>query len=192
MTRIVVFAKAPVPGRVKTRLIPMVGPEGAAKLARRMLDWTVREALETGMPVELCGDPHPAQWRKPRSGLAFSGQGEGDLGERLARAARRGLADGGVLLIGSDCPELGKQRLMQAAAALETHDAVIHPARDGGYVLLGLKRFEPSVFEGVAWSTADVAAQTIARIEALGWSLHVGATLRDVDEPDDLPLRFAR
>ena len=132
MTRILVFAKAPVPGEVKTRLIPMVGPEGAAKLARRMLDWTLREALETGMPVELCGDPHPAEWRKSRPGLAFSYQGEGDLGERLARAARRVLVDGSVLLIGSDCPELGTQRLMQAVAALDTHDAVIHPARDGG------------------------------------------------------------
>jgi rSAM/selenodomain-associated transferase 1 len=192
MTRIVVFAKAPVAGRVKTRLIPELGPDGAAKMARRMLDWTVREARETGLPAELCGDPHPQSWYRPRPGLDFTAQGEGDLGERLARAARRVLAVGPVLLVGSDCPELGAARLRAAADLLSVHDAVIHPARDGGYVLLGLRRFDAGLFSGIEWSTSAVAAQTVARIEALGWRLHVGATLRDVDEPDDLPLRFVQ
>jgi glycosyltransferase A (GT-A) superfamily protein (DUF2064 family) len=91
-----------------------------------------------------------------------------------------------VLLIGSDCPELDADRLRTAAAHLETHDAVIHPARDGGYVLLGLTRFDPLLFSDIAWSTGSVAATTIARIRALGWSLHIGETLRDVDEPEDL------
>jgi rSAM/selenodomain-associated transferase 1 len=192
VTRIVIFAKQPVPGRVKTRLIPALGELGAAKVARRMLDWTVRQARETGLAVELCGDPDPTLWYKPRLGLDLTPQGEGDLGARLARAARRVLAQGPALLIGGDCPELGRPRLAAAAAALDTHDAVLHPARDGGYALLGLRRFEPSLFTAIAWSTAQVAAQTLARIEALGWSLHVGETLRDVDEPEDLPLNFAR
>jgi hypothetical protein len=186
VTRIVVFAKAPVPGRVKTRLIPALGEHGAAKMARRMLDWTLLQARDTGLPVELCGDPDPASWYKPRPGLDFTAQGEGDLGERLGRAARRALAGGAVLLIGSDCPELGQERLLAAAHALSAHDAVIHPALDGGYVLLGLRRFDSSLFTGIAWSTDSVAAGTVERIEALGWSLHVGETLRDVDEPADL------
>jgi rSAM/selenodomain-associated transferase 1 len=192
MTRIVIFAKQPVAGDVKTRLIPALGAEGAAKTARRMLDWTVRQALETGLRVELCGDPDAASWYKPKPGLDLTAQGRGELGERLARAARCVLAAGPVLLVGSDCPELGAVALRAAAERLSTDDAVIYPARDGGYVLIGLRRFHPSLFTGIAWSTSAVAAQTIARIEALGWRLHIGETLRDVDEPDDLPLRFAR
>ena len=186
MTRILVFAKAPVAGRVKTRLIPALGAEGAARLAREMLDRTISEALATGLPTELCGDPDATSWHAPRAGLALTAQGEGNLGRRLARAAQRVLSEEPMLLIGADCPELGRDRLANAAGLLAQHDAVLHPARDGGYVLLGLRRFDPSLFEAIEWSTAAVAAQTVARIEALGWSLHVGETLRDVDEPEDL------
>lgn len=186
MTRIIIFAKAPVPGRVKTRLIPSLGAEGAAELAREMLEWTVEEAVATGLPVELCGEPDPAEWHEARPGLALTAQGGGGLGERLARAARRALEEEPALLIGTDCPDLDRSRLRAAAEALEDHDMAIHPAHDGGYALLGLRCFDPSLFEDIEWSTDAVARQTIARIEALGWSLHVGATLHDVDEPDDL------
>jgi uncharacterized protein len=192
MTRILVFAKQPLPGRVKTRLIPELGAEGAAKTAQRMLNWTVREALATGLAVELCGDPDASGWYQPKARLELTAQGEGDLGERLSRAARRALQLSPVLLVGSDCPELGRTRLAAAAQSLATHDTVIHPARDGGYVLLGLRRFDPSLFSGIAWSTAAAAAETIARIAGLGWSLDVRETLRDVDEPADLPLGFER
>lgn len=186
MTRIVVFAKAPVPGRVKTRLIPALGADGAAALAAEMLELTIEESLATGLGVELCGEPDAAHWHPERPGLALTAQGEGDLGERLARAAGRVLAEEAILLIGSDCPELDRSRLQAAAMALEEHDAAIHPAHDGGYALLGLRRFDRSLFEGIDWSTPVVAAQTIARIEALGWSLRVGETMHDIDEPDDL------
>jgi uncharacterized protein len=186
VTRIVIFAKAPVAGRVKTRLIPTLGADGAARLAGEMLEATVKEALATGLAVELCGEPDAAEWFEARSGLARTAQGGGGLGERLARAAERVLRDGHVLLVGADCPGLNRARLAAAAEALEANDAFLHPARDGGYVLLGLRRFDPSVFEDVNWSTSVVAAQTMARIAALGWSLGVGETLRDVDEPADL------
>ncbi len=189
--RIVVFAKAPVPGRVKTRLIPALGDERAARLAEEMLHRTAVEALSSGVgAVELCADPppgHPDWLGRIPLGLVPTAQGEGDLGERLARAARRVVGEGDrVLLIGTDCPELDASRLAAAAAALERHDAAILPAEDGGYALLGLARFDSSLFEGIAWSTATVAAETIGRIDALGWSLHVGETLRDIDEPADL------
>ncbi|HET9639909.1 MAG TPA: TIGR04282 family arsenosugar biosynthesis glycosyltransferase [Allosphingosinicella sp.] len=186
MTRIVIFAKAPVPGRVKTRLIPALGAQGAARLARQMLEHTVAEALATGLPVELCGDPDAAEWHEARPGLALTAQGDGDLGERLARAAERVLGEERILLIGADCPEMDRRTILKAAAALEARDSVIHPAQDGGYALLGLTALDRSLFEGMEWSTGDVAAETIARIEALGWSLHLGETLRDVDEPEDL------
>jgi rSAM/selenodomain-associated transferase 1 len=184
MTRIVVFAKKPVPGKVKTRLIQALGPEGAARLAAQMLERTVEEAQATGLSVELCGEPDAASWFE--GDVAKTGQGAGDLGQRLARAASRVLFEEPLLLIGADCPSLDRRRLRAAADSLAAYDAVIHPAQDGGYVLLGLARFDASLFEGIAWSTASVGADTIARIEALGWTLDVRATLTDVDEPADL------
>lgn len=191
-TRILIFAKAPVPGKVKTRLIPALGAEGAARLAVKMLHRTAGQALASEVgAVELCADPAPDDeaWKgRIPLDLIPTAQGSGDLGPRLARAAQRVVAAGErVLLVGTDCPELDRRRLAAAAAALDDHGAVIHPAQDGGYVLLGLRRFDPSLFDGIAWSTGAVAAQTIARIEALGWSLQLGETLRDIDEPADLP-----
>ena len=190
-TRIVIFAKAPVPGSVKTRLIPALGDVGAARLAQRMLANTVEQALAAGLATpELCATPHPddASWagHLPAE-VRLAEQGPGDLGQRLASAARR-VIDGGerILLIGTDCPELDAKRLGEAAAQLERHDAVIYPARDGGYVLLGLSRTDRSIFDDIAWSTDSVAATTIARIRALDWSVFVGDTLVDIDEPDDL------
>jgi rSAM/selenodomain-associated transferase 1 len=189
VTRIVILAKEPVAGQAKTRLIPALGAEGAASLAREMLARTLEEAQATGLEVELCGDPDPAGWAETRlPAVRLSAQGDGDLGKKLARIAKRVLAEEPVLLIGSDCPELDAERLRGAAEALETHDAVIHPAHDGGYVLLGLRRFDRTLFEGIAWSTDRVAAETVARIEALGWTLHVGETLKDIDTPEDLHL----
>ncbi len=190
-TRIIIFAKAPVSGRVKTRLAPALGEDGAAALARSMLLHTIKEASLAGVGrPELCADPPPSDpsWRDliPQ-GLRISAQGEGDLGDRLARAARRALReDGAVLLIGSDCPALDRFRLCRAAADLRDHDAMIHPAADGGYVALGLRRYDASLFSGVAWSTSSVAKQTIERIRQLDWKLRIRETLRDVDVPEDL------
>ncbi len=191
-TRIVIFAKAPVPGQVKTRLIPALGPDGAADLARKMLRRTYREAKAVPVSeVELCVDPEPSSdaWQRwlPRGAEIVHAQGDGDLGERLGRAAERVIGGGQpIVLIGTDCPALSTYRLKQACLELESHDAVIFPTFDGGYALLGLNRFDPSLFSGIAWSTETVASTTIARIRALGWSVHLGETLRDVDEPEDL------
>ena len=191
-SRIVILAKAPVPGKVKTRLIPALGAEGAARLAAEMLERTLAEAAAAGVgAVELCSDPAPDDvlWDRYRDTPDLvADQGTGDLGTRLARAARRVIGEGDrILLIGTDCPELDRDRLRAAGDALARHDAVIHPTDDGGYALLGLGRFDPSLFAGIAWSGPSVAAATIARIEALGWSLLIGETLRDIDEPADLP-----
>ena len=186
VTRILIFAKAPVPGRVKTRLIPALGAEGAARLAADMLCETVNEALATGWEVELWGEPDPAGWYEGPP-VRLRAQGSGGLGARLAQATRQTLDEASsVLLIGTDCPELDRSRLAAAAAALGPYDAVLHPTEDGGYALLGLKRFSATLFDDMPWSTAAVCDETRARIETLGWSLHVGDTLRDIDEPEDL------
>lgn len=191
--RLVVFAKAPQPGRAKTRLIPALGAEGAAALASRLLDHALAQALAAGIgPVELCMSPAPGDtdWKH----IAISGaviqtrQGEGDLGERMARAVRR-LTQGKhqtVLLMGSDCPALTAAILREAACQLRTHDAVLIPVADGGYVLIGLKSPCPLLFDRMPWSTASVAAETLARMAALNLKVWRGPLLHDIDEPADL------
>jgi rSAM/selenodomain-associated transferase 1 len=191
-TRIVVFAKAPQPGSAKTRLILALGADQSARLAEQLLQHTIANALaaEVGA-VELCVTPaltDPA-WRTLTlpTQLEFSEQGEGDLGERLARAAQRRIERGeAVMLVGTDCPELTAQRLQAAAMALASHDAVIHPTADGGYALLGLRRFHHRLFQGIAWSTDAVCRATLGRCDELGWSVRVAEVLHDIDLPEDL------
>lgn len=188
--RIIIFAKAPVPGEAKTRLEPLLGGVGAADLARRMLETTCAEAQAVPEArVELCTSPSPedSSWSgllPPR--VRATAQGDGDLGARLARAAARAIGEGDCpILIGTDCPALGRVHLGTACRMLERYDAVIHPTEDGGYALLALKDFSPSLFTGIAWSGPLVAAQTLARIEHLGWRCWTGDVLRDIDEPGD-------
>ncbi|MEO7775691.1 MAG: TIGR04282 family arsenosugar biosynthesis glycosyltransferase, partial [Steroidobacteraceae bacterium] len=112
-----------------------------------------------------------------------------DLGERLASAAHRVL--GGkhpALFVGTDCPALDAGRMREAAESLREHDAVLIPATDGGYVLLGMRRFEEHVFQGIAWSTSAVARQTLDKFEKLGWRCESRAPLPDIDEPENLEL----
>ncbi|MDQ5908684.1 MAG: hypothetical protein QG599_777 [Pseudomonadota bacterium] len=191
-TRTIIFAKAPRPGFAKTRLIPALGAEGAARLARRMLEQMLINAIAAASgPVELCMTPDPdaLEWRDMilPSDVAISAQGEGDLGERMARAAQRCIEAGeAVLLTGTDCPELTTIRLREAAEALNRVGAVIHPTADGGYALLGLTRTDLRLFADIPWSTAAVAAMTLARFDELGWPVCVAAELHDIDEPGDL------
>lgn len=190
--RIIIFAKAPIAGLAKTRLIPALGAERAAQLARRMLLHTLREAREADVgPVEMCVTPGLADpaWSSlpPIQGILWSEQPEGDLGVRLARTTARAIETGErVLLVGSDCPQLDARRLQQAAAQLSYADSVLLPTFDGGYALLGLQRFHHEIFDRIPWSTAEVAAVTCRRIRSLGWSLSVGSALHDIDEPADL------
>jgi rSAM/selenodomain-associated transferase 1 len=191
-TRIVIFAKAPRAGFAKTRLIPVLGAEAAARLARRMLLHTLREAGAAAVgPVELCVTPHPSDpaWQglPALEGVCWTGQAAGDLGARMADAARRAVALGEpVLLIGTDCPQLDATHLRRAVERLHDVDAVVYPTYDGGYALLGLRRYDPRLFERIPWSTAEVASRTFERVRELGWSLAVGGMLHDIDEPEDL------
>lgn len=191
-TRIIIFAKAPVAGLAKTRLNPVLGAHGAARLAQRMLLHTVAHAMaaQTGT-VELCVTPSPADpaWHSLPlpAALHWSAQGEGDLGARMARAARRTLDAGRpVLLIGTDCPALDAAVLRTAAQVLRDHDAVLGPSADGGYVLLGLKRFDAALFDDVPWSTSAVARTTLERMARAGWGVHQLPPAHDIDLPEDL------
>ncbi len=196
--RIIIFAKAPQAGYAKTRLIPALGAEGAAELAQKMLLHTLQVAQTSRVDttsnvetVELCATPtyNDTVWHDiplPK-GITISDQGEGDLGERMARAAQRGIEQGNaVILIGTDCVEMSAELLNDAAQMLNEHDAIIHDTEDGGYALLGLNKFHTCLFSNIAWSTGMVASTTLNRISQLGWSLHVGQMLHDVDEEQDL------
>lgn len=193
-TRILIFAKAPLAGFAKTRLIPVLGAEGAAALAQQMLLHTVQAALDSGVgTVELCVTPaiEEAAWHKivlPQ-GLVISAQGTGDLGTRMARAAQRAIAGGErAVLIGTDCVEMSGELLRAAAQSLHDKDAVIHCTLDGGYALLGLRQFSDFLFHDIPWSSDVVASMTLNKLGQLCWSVQVGAILHDVDEPQDLKL----
>jgi uncharacterized protein len=192
--RLVVFAKAPLAGLAKTRLIPALGAEGAARLAQRFLDHALAQALRAQVgAVELCMSPGPddAAWQgfELPEGLQCTDQGEGDLGARMARAVHRVTTKPQgrpILLMGTDCPRLTAEIIRDAAAQLEQHDAVLVPVADGGYVLLGLRADCPEIFRDMPWSTPAVAAETLRRLAVLGLSVWLGPTLHDIDEPADL------
>lgn len=180
-------------GFVKTRLIPALGAEGAAKLARHMLDHTLQQALAAcPQSVELCMSPAPSDltWQSVTLPQAVkrSHQGDGDLGARMSRATAHALTQHlcPVLVIGTDCPALTAAHITEAARQLTQHDAVLIPAADGGYVLIGLSAPSPSLFTEMAWSTPLVAAETRRRMADLRLRVWVGPTLHDIDEPADL------
>lgn len=188
----IVMAKAPLAGYAKTRLIPALGAEGAARLATRLLQHAIEQALAAALgPVELCCAPdhHHAAFASLRAspGLVWSDQGDGDLGARMARAFERRLALGSsVLMIGTDAPALDAALLRRAANALADTDAVFVPAFDGGYALIGLRRPAPALFGAMTWSVSSVMAQTRERLAAAGLRHTELPPLADIDEAADL------
>ena len=175
----------------KTRLIPALGAEGAGILAQRMLAHALQQALAAGVgPVELCMTPAPGHptWKNTAlpDAVLRSDQGDGDLGERMARAICRVTARLPVLLMGADCPGLTAAHIAEAARQLQAHDAVLLPVADGGYVLIGLKAPCNELFTSMQWSTPAVAAETLRRMQALGLRVWLGPQLHDIDEPADL------
>ena len=182
-----ILAKAPVPGEAKTRLIPALGASGAAILARAFFADTLAMAVSlrwARVVVSLAGDP--ASLPLP-PGVEILPQGGGDLGERMERAAVRSLAIGPrVLLIGTDSPGLPAHFLGSARASLATHEAVLGPAEDGGFFLLGLDRCEPGLLSGLPWSRSDTLVHTAARLRHSGRSVATTDPWFDVDEPADL------
>jgi len=189
---VVVFARAPEPGRVKTRLIPELGEAGAAALHRRLVEHSLVAASEAAIgPVELwcapdAGDPFFGECER-RFGVSLHPQGDGDLGARMHRAFESALARcARVILIGSDIPALSGPYLREANRALDGHDAVIGPAEDGGYVLIGLSRRDPELFREIPWGGPEVLAETRRRIATLRWRSSELAALWDLDRPEDL------
>ena len=190
-TCVILFAKYPARDKAKTRLQPALGIDGAAHMARRLLLHSIEQALESDFAVELCVSPAPTDpcWQSldlPNS-LQWSAQIEGDLGMRMLAASLRVLESfEKVILMGTDCPSLTSERIQLAVHKLDQYDAVMVPATDGGYVLLGFKQSDSSLFSDISWSTSSVADVTKQRIAALGWTLALFPALNDIDEPEDL------
>lgn len=189
--RIAVFAKAPVPGEVKTRLAALLGPDGAAALHAGLVRHALATAFSAGIgSVELwCApdDSHAFFVECAREfGVALRRQEGPDLGARMEHAAADALGAGfSSLIIGTDCPALEAGALREAALELARHDAVLKPAEDGGYVMIGLSRAIPGIFDSIEWGGERVAAETRARLARRGASWKELATSWDVDRPED-------
>jgi len=185
---LVVFAKAPVPGAVKTRLVPPLTPFQAADLHTAFICDTLERTAGLLYARYLACAPTS---RTPffdacakRYGITTLSQGVGDLGVRMLRISRALLRRHPyVLLIGTDSPTLPLSRFEQADTLLADADWVFGPSRDGGYYLAGQRRLAPAMFTSVPWGTGDVLTVTLER-------LHARAALLppwyDVDRPDDL------
>lgn len=190
--RILIFAKVPQPGRVKTRLIPALGAAHACGLHARMVEHTLATAAKTRMPVELWLDgssdeQHVAAWRD-RYGVRVRRQRGAGLGARMDDAIRRTLRQArSVLVVGCDCVTLESRDLRYALRTLRSVDAVIAPARDGGYVMLGVSRPATRLLQRMPWGTRHVLKTTCRRLYALGWRYRVLRWQHDVDRPGDLP-----
>jgi rSAM/selenodomain-associated transferase 1 len=185
------MAKAPRAGLAKTRLIPALGAEGAAALARAFIADSAALARSAGVAVRVLAAPAEATGELAAlTDLPALAQGEGDLGARIAAAFATLFAQGfgPVLLIGADSPTLPPAHLHTALALAATRPeaVVLGPAADGGYWCVGLSRAVPGLFEAIAWSTASVLAETERRAGEVGLAVVRAPAWHDVDEPADL------
>ena len=197
MRRIAVFARWPAAGRVKTRLSPAVPVALACEIHRAMLADTLEAAsrVDAGERFLYWADaPEARDGFAPPDRFRVRDQQGHDLGERLGRAFAELLvtpADRAVI-VGADCPALDAESLGAAFEALDSRDAVLGPARDGGYWLVGLGRNVKALFHGIEWSTPRVLDQTLERAAREGVELERLETLDDLDTPEDLLRWIAR
>lgn len=191
-TSLQIFARAPTPGEAKTRLIPLLGAEGAARLQASLTRRALATAVSSGIgPVQL--------WCAPDAGHPFFArmatvypcslheQCMGDLGARMWRAASQALGRYPMtLLMGTDCPRLMPAHLRRAVSELrQGRDAVLIPAEDGGYVLLGLAGLAPELFQPIDWGTDQVLTQTRDVLRRLAYNVTELPALPDLDRPED-------
>lgn len=189
-----ILAKAPIPGRVKTRLIPRLGAEGAAELHRRLVWHTLKTAVAATSPASITlwtglAAPHTEEHAffdecAEHFGIRLRAQPGGDLGIRMHAALAA--MPGPGLVIGCDCPMLDATLLQRCQNSLAALDCVLLPAEDGGYALVGSRRVDRRLFADIDWSTERVMAQTLSHIAELGWTYACPARVWDVDRPADI------
>ncbi len=188
-----IFMRWPEAGVTKTRLLPVLGAEGAAALHRKLAEHTAsiarefRDVQSAQLVIYFTGGSPERMHAWLGEDIALRAQANGDLGSRLCDAFERECDQHDhVFAIGADCPTLTPAILRQAAAALQTHDVVLGPAEDGGYYLIGLKQPQPSLFEDIAWGESSVCRDTEVAAARVGLRVAKLPVLSDVDRPEDL------
>ncbi|MCW9015277.1 MAG: TIGR04282 family arsenosugar biosynthesis glycosyltransferase [Gammaproteobacteria bacterium] len=192
-TKLMLFAKTPEPGKTKTRLIPALGKEAAAELHTRMIRHTATTAFAAQFSnIEIQCYPHSRHAVfmdiLDQQCVELNKQTGDDLGERMANAFNSALAEFDFAIItGTDAPAISSEYLTAAIDQLKAGtEVVLGPAEDGGYVLIGLSRFNASIFTDIDWGTDQVLQQTLQRIEESGMSVSQLPMLWDVDRAEDL------
>jgi len=186
---LLVFLRAPVLGKVKTRLAATLGKERALVIYKRLLQHTIEEGAKLGVDRQAWySDDIPPNEPCAVLGYSVHQQIGADLGERMQRAFENGFVNGHgpIIIIGTDLPQLSEALLREALKALGTHDAVIGPANDGGYYLLGLRKPCAELFQGKTWSTDTVFKRTTEDLERLGRTWEALPELIDIDTEADL------
>ncbi|MCP4626796.1 MAG: DUF2064 domain-containing protein [bacterium] len=197
--RIIIFTRYPEPGTTKTRMIPELGPEGAAELQRQMTEHIKARVDELGTVHQFAVEIHyeggndnlMAAWLG--HGLTYCRQGSGDIGFRMGRALQDAFEQGckTVLIIGSDIPDITPGIMQNAFETLGHKDLVLGPAADGGYYLIGVnqntfRHWHPQLFKNISWGTERVLPETLDIAKKLELNFSLLDTLRDVDRPEDL------
>ena len=199
-SHIIIFSRYPVPGKTKTRLIPLLGALKAAQLQRTMTEKIAGEALKVAeqhsVPVSVFFTDDTMEEMTSWLGPSFNyhPQIRGDIGSRMDDAFTRTFADSctqSAILIGSDIPEITAEIITEGFLSLKNKDTVIGPAGDGGYYLIGMKsedapQFRKLLFHRIPWSTGEVARITRKRLADAGYSCSLLPLLHDIDRPEDL------
>jgi len=186
---LIVFLRRPEKGKVKTRLAAAVGDGEALRIYKDLVDITLNAAAQSVCERRLfwIGDGMDESLADDARFTHFTQKGD-DLGKRMAAAIDTSFAEGAkkTVIIGSDCPTMSADVLRQAFEALDTHDAVIGPATDGGYYLLGMRQLHQDFFRGKKWSTASVLTATLDDAKRLCLSTFLLEEMSDLDNVDDL------
>jgi uncharacterized protein len=192
---LIIFTRYPEAGKTKTRLIPALGTKGAADLHRQMTEHTLTQVKQLqsnalSFEVRFAGGDLQLMQDWLGSDSSYQAQGDGDLGQRMARSLLEAFQSGAekAVLIGTDCPDVNTEILAEAFAKLHHYNLVLGPAMDGGYYLIGLQSPIPELFIDIDWGTAKVLQQTVKIAETLNLSLIYLPYLADIDRPEDLPI----
>jgi uncharacterized protein len=194
--KLIIFTRYPVPGKTKTRLIPVLGEEGATKLHRQLTEKTISTAQKLffyhplALEINFAGGTKILMQNWLGDTFIYQPQPDGDLGERMAIAFQKSFQSDyeKVIIIGTDCPTLKHHILREAFETLNQNELVLGPAEDGGYYLIGLRHFIPQLFQNITWGTSSVLEQTNAIALSLNLSIAYLPILADIDRPEDLSL----
>lgn len=186
---LILFIKAPILGNCKTRIANEIGEEVALDIYTDLIEHTLSSAADLSIrKIVFIDQPHPITTSFKEKGFEVKIQEGEDLGLRMFNAFQSTFNEGAdyVTIIGSDCPELVKEDIEKAFSKLHHNDAIIGPAKDGGYYLLGLKKIIPSLFKDIPWSTAEVLNTSISRLKREHKSFYLLSEKTDIDQVEDL------